>query len=63
MKTIIDPPVGSAFGFPRALPEPPPEDINKWLVSVGYPQSLIDQFHGELPYRMWHEEDAPETDQ
>jgi hypothetical protein len=28
-------------------------EFNEWLVSRGYPQSIIDQFEGDVPCRYW----------
>jgi hypothetical protein len=42
--TYIDPPGGGRYGFPKVLPDPPPEDILEWLTSNGYPQAEIDSF-------------------
>jgi hypothetical protein len=55
-KTYIDPPFGWKYGFPKYY-ETPPDDINKWLVDNGYPQSEIDIWKGkEVPCYMWYEE-------
>ena len=43
MMTIIDPPSGWKYGFPKPLPEEV-EDVLEWLVSEGYPQSEIDAY-------------------
>ena len=45
----IDPPSGWMYGFPKQLPDPPPENLREWLVSEGYPQALMDSF-GEYFY-------------
>ena len=42
MITIIDPPSGWKYGFPKPLPEDRIEDVLVWLVEQGYPQSEID---------------------
>jgi len=55
MTTFIDPPSGWKYGFPKALPEPQPENINAWLVANGYPQEEIDVFPNGVPYRFWEE--------
>lgn len=39
--TMIDPPGGWRFGFPKELPDPKPESIVEWLVENGYPQDEI----------------------
>jgi hypothetical protein len=35
--TWVDPPSGWKYGFPKALPDPAPEDIGEWLILQGYP--------------------------
>lgn len=55
-KTMIDPPEGSRYGFPKQIPETIVNDdnIDQWFLEQGYPQTLIDQ--GMLKYcRMWIE--------
>ena len=47
---LIDPPSGWKFGFPKEYNDEVDPDINKWLVDNGYPQKIIDQFCGEVPY-------------
>jgi hypothetical protein len=41
---LVDPPEGWRYGFPKELPEPPPEDLNAWLISKGYPSKLIEAY-------------------
>jgi hypothetical protein len=53
---IIDPPSGWKYGFPKALPNPEPEDVRVWLVSEGYPQSEIDRHGYAFCCRFWEEE-------
>lgn len=48
MKTLIDPPSGWNFGFPKELPIGV-TDINKWLIENGYPQSEVDYWKGNVP--------------
>jgi len=38
---LIDPPRGWVYGFPKRLPNPPPENLNKWLIEQGYPEAEI----------------------
>ena len=47
MTTIIDPPSGWKYGFPKPIPEDRIEDVLVWLVEQGYPQSEIDDL-GEI---------------
>lgn len=43
MKTMIDPPSGWRYGFPKQFPdEVKDEDLEKWVVENGYPQKLVD---------------------
>jgi hypothetical protein len=52
--TLIDPPSGWKYGFPKALPDPRPTDMEQWFRDEGYPQSEIDL--GMLNYvRCWQE--------
>ena len=52
--TLIDPPSGWKYGFPKVLPDPRPADIEQWIRDEGYPQSEIDR--GMLNYvRCWQE--------
>ena len=55
--TIIDPPSGWRYGFPKPLPDPAPENIHEWLVSEGYPQSEIDACGKHFYCRYWEHED------
>jgi hypothetical protein len=56
-RTMIDPPSGWRFGFPKEIPKEILQDNNKilnWLVDNGYPQSEIDIFKEDgLPYRIY----------
>jgi hypothetical protein len=55
-RTMIDPPSGWRFGFPKEIPKKviEEEDILNWLVDNGYPQSEIDIFKEDgLPYRIY----------
>lgn len=59
VQLIIDPPSGWQFGFPRPVPDDyfmSGFDLNNWLISQGYPQSIIDQFPDGLPCRFWEED-------
>ena len=55
MPALIDPPEGWKYGFPKPAPDnvdpvefEKDENINKWLVENGYPQALIDMYHGRV---------------
>lgn len=55
-RTMIDPPSGWRFGFPKEIPKKVIEeqDVLNWLVDNGYPQSEIDIFKEDgLPYRIY----------
>lgn len=53
MKTMIDPPRGWKYGFPKELPDDI-EDIRSWFIENGYPETEVDF---ALQYcRMWTEE-------
>ena len=41
MMTLIDPPSGWKYGFPKPIPDEV-ENVLEWLVGEGYPQSEID---------------------
>ena len=59
MATIIDPPSGWKYGFPKPMPEDRKNDVLVWLVEQGYPQSEIDGL-GEIftnCCRYWEEEE------
>lgn len=53
MVTYIDPPSGWRYGFPKAIPDPKPEDMRKWLVENGYPQWEIDKMGKNFYCRYW----------
>lgn len=53
---LIDPPSGWKYGFPKELPDPPPENIREWLVEQGYPQQEIDSFGDYFFIRYIHDE-------
>ena len=53
--TMIDPPSGWKYGFPKPLPEGV-KSIRKWLVENGYPQIEIDKIGDQFFYRTWESE-------
>jgi hypothetical protein len=57
-RTIIDPPSGWQYGFPRVLDITENETLKDWLLRSGYPPSLIPL--AEKHSRYW-EEDSPEA--
>lgn len=50
--TIIDPPSGWRYGFPKPIPNDV-KDVNKWLVENGYPQTIIDELGEYFFCRYW----------
>jgi hypothetical protein len=55
--TIIDPPSGWKYGFPKPIPKDRIKDQDVWLVEQGYPQEEIDAL-GEYFYcRYWEQPD------
>ena len=54
--TIIDPPSGWKYGFPKPLPDPPPANTINWLIENGYPQAEIDICGKYFNCRYWQEE-------
>jgi hypothetical protein len=55
---MIDPPSGWKYGFPKALPDPEPVNIIKWLVENEYPKEEIDKLGEYFFCRHWEEEDG-----
>ena len=55
MATIIDPPSGWMYGFPKPIPEDRQKDTIAWLVEQGYPKDLIDSFGEHFYCRYWEE--------
>lgn len=53
--TMIDPPAGWKYGFPKAIPAGV-DDVHGWLVSEGYPQKMIDELGDYFFTRSWIEE-------
>jgi hypothetical protein len=53
--TIIDPPSGWMYGFPKILPDGITDKI-KWLTENGYPQYEIDNCGDHFYCRYWEEE-------
>ena len=41
---MIDPPEGWKFGFPKAVPDPQPENMIQWIIEQGYPQKLLESY-------------------
>lgn len=53
--TIIDPPSGWLYGFPKEDTRPDNQTPEEWFLEQGYPQRLIDQ--GMLNHcRFWEKD-------
>ena len=53
--SLIDPPEGWKYGFPKPFPEMPAEDVEVWLALNGYPEERINYWlngMGYIPYRI-----------
>ena len=61
--TMVDPPSGWRYGFPKALPNdyPEGESIIPWLISEGYPQEEVDKMPRHFYCRYW-EQDVEEEE-
>ena len=57
---LIDPPMGWAYGFPKKLPYPVPDNINIWLIEQGYPEEEI-KTYGNYFYCRYIAEDENDT--
>jgi hypothetical protein len=55
MATVIDPPSGWKYGFPKVIPEDRRKDSLKWLVEQGYPQELINEYGKYFFCRYWED--------
>lgn len=50
----VDPPSGWKYGFPKIWErKTDDEDMNEWLVSEGYPRSVIENYGSVFYVRMW----------
>lgn len=57
-QTIIDPPLGWKYGFPKVLPDDV-DDLSEWLFGEGYPLDLMDS---ALKNSSYWTEDIPEEE-
>jgi len=61
--TMVDPPSGWKYGFPKALPNPWPQpwSLALWLISEGYPEIELTRFGDFFLYvRQWEQDDDRE---
>ena len=57
MATIIDPPSGWKYGFPKHIPNHI-VDVKSWLVANGYPQKEIDSLGTHFYCRYWETQEV-----
>ena len=55
MATIIYPPSGWLYGFPKPIPEDRRKDSIAWLIEQGYPKVVIDSYGEHFYCRYWEE--------
>jgi hypothetical protein len=63
MKYIIDPPYGWKYDFPKQIPEESIKDVISWLVSNGYPKSIIDEMGETFTYRILRDNTSVTNDE
>ncbi len=61
-RTIIDPPSGWKYGFPKVYDNPDNFTMEEWLVKNGYPEREFDKDGKAYWIRTWNEEDDEERD-
>lgn len=60
--TVIDPPGGWKYGFPKIIPDDQLGRVREWFVENGYPQAEIDSCGDHFYYRCWlHDDGESET--
>lgn len=57
--TVVDPPSGWKFGFPKVIPHDRKNDLIEWLVENGYPRQEIEAFGAHFYCRFWEEDVEP----
>lgn len=57
MATMIDPPSGWKYSFPKEIPKDRMQDYTTWLVEQGYPQEEIDALGKYFYCRFWEQPD------
>ena len=55
MSTIVDPPEGWKYGFPKVLPDDV-DSITDWFVEEGYPKEKIAEYGIHFYWREWEDE-------
>ena len=55
--TIIDPPYGWQYGFPKPIPEDRKKDVREWLVEQGYPREIVLELGDHFYYRCWEQDE------
>lgn len=58
--TIIDPPGGWKYGFPKPIPEERRNDTTNWLIEQGYPKELISEYGEYFFCRYWQDDSHKE---
>jgi hypothetical protein len=61
--TMIDPPGGWRYGFPKPIPEDRKKDTIPWLIEQGYPKKLIDEYGEYFACRYWEESENQESNE
>lgn len=57
-RTMIDPPSGWMYGFPKVIPPEHHHRITEWVVENGYPQKMTESY---FYYRMWWVEENDDS--
>ena len=55
--TIVDPPAGWQYGFPKPYLPNEGESFNDWLVREGYPKEMLHL--ADLSTRFWYDDEMP----
>lgn len=60
-RTIVDPPSGWRYGFPRVYDPKPGQSYEKWLLEKGYPKADMELALKHSRYWEMGEEDKPDA--
>jgi hypothetical protein len=60
--TMIDPPEGWRYGFPKPIPKEHQNRVLEWLVEQGYPQRRINELGKSFYSRYWVEHSPVEEE-